>query len=126
MLETAREGIYGGKLGKKSGKSGIIPAWRMHCCGAFPNGKYDNQKTNFYNFSGEENVIMNKETKENIKMQVYSKADLLEIFPFGRTKLQQLLTAGVLPVVKVCKAYLTSDAQIQRWLLENTGKEIFY
>ncbi|MBS5118092.1 MAG: excisionase [Clostridium sp.] len=59
-------------------------------------------------------------------MQVYSKADLLEIFPFGRTKLQQLLTAGVLPVVKVGKAYLTSDAQIQRWLLENTGKEIFY
>ena len=69
---------------------------------------------------------MNKETKENIKMQVYSNADLLEIFPFGRTKLQQLLTAGVLPVVKVGKAYLTSDAQIQRWLLENTGKEIFY
>ena len=69
---------------------------------------------------------MNKETKENIKMLVYSKADLLEIFPFGRTKLQQLLTAGVLPVVKVGKAYLTSDAQIQRWLLENTGKEIFY
>lgn len=69
---------------------------------------------------------MNKETKENIKMQVYSKADLLEIFLFGRTKLQQLLTAGVLPVVKVGKAYLTSDAQIQRWLLENTGKEIFY
>lgn len=126
MLETAREGVYGGQLGKKSGKSGIIPAWRMHCCGAFLNGKYDNQKTNFYNFSGEENVIMNKETKENIKMQVYSKADLLEIFPFGRTKLQQLLTAGVLPVVKVGKAYLTSDAQIQRWLLENTGKEIFY
>lgn len=27
---------------------------------------------------------MNKETKENIKMQVYSKADLLEIFPFGK------------------------------------------
>ena len=69
---------------------------------------------------------MNKETKENIKMQVYSKADLLEIIPFGRTKLQQLLTAGVLPVVKVGKAYLTSDAQIQRWLLENTCKEIFY
>lgn len=69
---------------------------------------------------------MNKETKENIKMQVYSKADLLEIFPFGRTKLQQLLTAGVLPVVKVGKAYLTSDAQIRRWLEENTGKEIYY
>lgn len=67
-----------------------------------------------------------KKTKEDANIRVYTKADLLEIFPFGRTKLQQLLTAGVLPVVKVGKSYLTSEAQIQRWLLENTGKEIFY
>lgn len=60
------------------------------------------------------------------ELKVYSKKDLLKIFPFGRTKLQQLLTAGVLPVVKVGKSYLTSEAQIQRWLFENTGKEIFY
>ena len=67
-----------------------------------------------------------KKTKEDANIRVYTKSDLLEIFPFGRTKLQQLLTAGVLPVVKVGKLYLTSEAQIQRWLLENTGKEIFY
>ena len=67
-----------------------------------------------------------KKTKEDANIRVSTKADLLEIFPFGRTKLQQLLTAGVLPVVKVGKSYLTSEAQIQRWLLENTGKEIFY
>ena len=66
-----------------------------------------------------------KKTKEDANIRVYTKSDLLEIFPFGRTKLQQLLTAGVLPVVKVGKSYLTSEAQIQRWLLENTGKEIF-
>lgn len=66
------------------------------------------------------------EKKEKLDMKVLSKADLLEIFPFRRTKLQQLLSAGVLPVVKVGKSYLTSEAQIQRWLLENTGKEIFY
>ena len=67
-----------------------------------------------------------KKTKEDANIRVYTKSDLLEIFPFGRTKLQQLLTAGVLPVVKVGKSYLTSEAQIQRWLLENTGKEISY
>lgn len=60
------------------------------------------------------------------KLKVYSQKDLLEIFPFGRTKLQQLLNAGVLPVVKVGKAYLTSENQIQRWLQENTGREIYY
>lgn len=66
------------------------------------------------------------ENMENINIRVYSKDDLLKIFPFRRTKLQQLLSAGVLPVVKVGKSYITSEAQIQRWLLENTGKEIFY
>ncbi len=67
-----------------------------------------------------------EEKKVKLDMKIFSKADLLEIFPFRRTKLQQLLNAGVLPVVKVGKSYLTSEAQIQRWLLENTGKEIFY
>ena len=61
-----------------------------------------------------------KKSKDDANIRVYTKADLLKIFPFGRTKLQQLLTAGVLPVVKVGKA------QIQRWLEENTGKEIYY
>lgn len=61
---------------------------------------------------------------ENIK--VYSKNDLLKIFPFKRTKLQQLLNAGVLPVVKVGRSYLSSNEMIQRWLMENAGREIFY
>lgn len=57
---------------------------------------------------------------------VYSKNDLLNIFPFKRTKLQQLLNAGVLPVVKVGRSYLSSDEMIQRWLMENIGREIYY
>lgn len=57
---------------------------------------------------------------------VYSKNDLLKIFPFKRTKLQQLLNAGVLPVVKVGRSYLSSNEMIQRWLMENAGREIFY
>ena len=59
---------------------------------------------------------------------VYSNlySDLLTIFPFGKTKLRQLLLAGVLPVVKVGRQYVTSDEAIQRWVLENAGKEILY
>ncbi|MCD8300422.1 MAG: helix-turn-helix domain-containing protein [Clostridiales bacterium] len=59
-------------------------------------------------------------------LSIYSKKDLLEIFPFGHTKLQQLLNAGVLPVVKVGRSYLSSDEMINRWLSENVGKTIFY
>lgn len=56
------------------------------------------------------------------EIRVLCKKDLLEIFPFRRTKLQQLLNAGVLPVVKVGRSYLSSDAMIQRWLMENIRK----
>ena len=57
---------------------------------------------------------------------LYYFADLLHIFPFGKTKLRQLLNAGVLPVVKVGRQYVTSDDAIQRWILENAGKEILF
>lgn len=63
---------------------------------------------------------------ETMEMKFYSKADLLKIFPFKRTKLQQLLNAGVLPVVKIGKTYITSEEMLQRWLEENIGKKIYY
>lgn len=62
--------------------------------------------------------------KEEIRF--LSKKDLLEIFPFKRTKLQQLLNAGVLPVVKVGNTYITSEAMLNRWVEENIGKTIIY
>lgn len=67
---------------------------------------------------------MDKNSTSNV--HIYSKTDLLDIFPFKRTKLQQLLNAGVLPVVKVGRSYLSSDEMIQRWLMENVGREIYY
>jgi len=59
-------------------------------------------------------------------VKIYSKKDLMEIFPFRKTKLQQLLNAGVLPVVKIGRSYLSSDEMIERWLMENVGKTILY
>lgn len=61
-----------------------------------------------------------------IHNDLYSFSDLLRIFPFGKTTLRQLLNAGVLPVVKVGRQYVTSDAAIQRWILDNAGKEILF
>lgn len=58
--------------------------------------------------------------------RLYSFNDLLTIFPFGKTKLRQLLQAGVLPVVKIGKQYVTSEKAIELWILENSGKEIFF
>lgn len=58
--------------------------------------------------------------------EIYDFSDLLTIFPFGRTKLRQLLQAGVLPVVKIGRHYVTDEEAIRRWILENCGKEIFF
>ena len=69
---------------------------------------------------------MDKTIEKQDGLRVYSQKDLLKIFPFGRTKLQQLLNAGALPVVKVGRTYLSSDDLIKRWLLENAGKTILY
>ena len=39
--------------------------------------------------------------------KILTQDDLLELFPFGKTKLKCLLEAGVLPVVKVGRVNLT-------------------
>ena len=60
------------------------------------------------------------------KQSLYSFSDLLDIFPFGKTKLRQLIRAGAIPVVKIGKQYITSEEAIQRWVAENIGKEILF
>lgn len=65
-------------------------------------------------------------TEAKEKLVVYDKKALLTIFPFGKTKLQQLLNSNSLPVVKVGRTYLSSPALVERWLAENLGKEVIY
>ena len=52
--------------------------------------------------------------------------DMLEILPFGRTTLQKLLRARVLPVVKVGRKYLTTRKELEAWVVKYRGKEIEY
>lgn len=58
------------------------------------------------------------------KQILYPFPDLLEIFPFGKTRLRQPIQASVIPVVKVGKQYVTNEAMIQRWVAESIGKAI--
>ena len=57
---------------------------------------------------------------------IYTLDDLLIIFPFGKTKLLKLCKAGVMPVVKVGKDYISTPSLIDKWFKDNKGKEIFY
>ena len=40
------------------------------------------------------------------------------------TKMSQVLNSGLLPVVKIGKQWVTTDAQMQEWFNNNAGKEI--
>lgn len=57
---------------------------------------------------------------------IYTLDDLEHIFPFGRSKLLKLCQSRALPVVKVGKDYISSPALINRWMLDNDGKEILF
>lgn len=59
-------------------------------------------------------------------IKILTKNDLLEILPFGKTKLNELLISNILPVTKVGKDYITTEERINDWINENIGKEIKY
>ena len=58
--------------------------------------------------------------------KILKQADLYEILPFQKTKIQQLIRSGQLPVVKVGKDYITTYALIEKWIEENIGNEIYF
>lgn len=57
---------------------------------------------------------------------IYTLNDLEKIFPFGRSKLLKLCQSRAFPVIKVGKEYISSPALIERWMLDNDGKEILF
>lgn len=71
---------------------------------------------------------------ENINMQHISKydgkilkqTDLYDILPFQKTKVQQLIKSGELPLVKVGKDYITTFKLIEEWISNHIGEEIYY
>ncbi|MBU5305708.1 hypothetical protein [Eubacterium callanderi] len=50
-----------------------------------------------------------------MEYNIFTKKELLEIFPFGETKLNKLLNTGVLPVVKVGRDYTTNQERLNQW-----------
>lgn len=57
-------------------------------------------------------------------MKILTQKDLLEVLPFGKTKLQKLLLSGELPVAKIGRTYVTTDEQIMEWIKNNEGKTV--
>lgn len=66
---------------------------------------------------------MDLEAQEN---KILSQSDLYNILPFGKTKIQQLIKSGELPLVKVGKDYITTYNILEEWIKNHIGEEIYY
>lgn len=72
-------------------------------------------------------VREDKISKDKIhKEKILSQTDLYNILPFGKTKIQQLIKSGQLPVVKIGKNYITTFNILEEWIKEHIGEEIYY
>lgn len=58
--------------------------------------------------------------------KILKQTDLYNIFPFQKTKVQQLIKSGELPLVKVGKDYITTFKLIEEWIANHIGEEIFF
>lgn len=67
------------------------------------------------------------EAPENDKgNRVLNQEDLYEIFPFGKTKVLQLIKSGQLPLVKIGKDYITTFSILEEWIKNHVGEEIYF
>ncbi len=68
--------------------------------------------------------IKKKGRRLAIEKTYYNKADLQEIFGFGRDKMKRFLDKGILPTVRVNKEYLITKEELDGWFKKNAGKAI--
>lgn len=73
----------------------------------------------------EQNNQTNEQTKK-YDGRILKQTDLYELFPFQKTKVQQLIKSGQLPLVKMGKDYITTYKILEEWISDHIGEEIFY
>lgn len=69
------------------------------------------------------NIILQRNTNYP---HILTKSDLCELFQFGKTKMDKMLNANVLPVVQIGKDYRVTAKQIEEWFKRNSGKHIIF
>ena len=61
-----------------------------------------------------------------MEQKILSQTDLYNILPFGKTKVQQLIKSGQLPLMKIGKDYITTFNILEKWISEHLGEEIYF
>ena len=62
----------------------------------------------------------------NYNNKILSQKDLYDILPFGKTKIQQLISSNQLPLLKIGKDYITTYSILEDWIREHICEEIYY
>ncbi len=60
-----------------------------------------------------------------MSMEVYTTKEMMEVLKFGKTKMNALLRSGEFPAVKIGGQYRITKDELERWMEENKGKEIY-
>lgn len=58
-------------------------------------------------------------------MEVYTTKDMMRVLKFGKTKMNALLRSGEFPAVKIGGQYRITREELEKWMEENKGKEIY-
>ena len=71
---------------------------------------------------------MDSEAQErvNYNNKILKQTDLYEILPFGKTKINQLIKSGQLPLLKIGNDYITTYNILEDWVKNHIGEEIYY
>lgn len=69
-------------------------------------------------------IEVDLEAQENNK--ILKQTDLYKILPFGKTKINQLIKSGELPLVKIGNDYITTYNILEDWIKNHLGEEIYY
>lgn len=75
---------------------------------------------------GNKEIVNDNNFCNKYEGKILKQTDLYNIFPFNKTKMQQLIKSGELPLVKVGKDYITTYKLIEEWISQHIGEEIFY
>lgn len=64
--------------------------------------------------------------QDNKYNKILKQTDLYNILPFGKTKINQLIKSGQLPLLKIGNDYITTFNLLEEWIKDHVGEEIYY
>ena len=69
---------------------------------------------------------LDQQAQTDYRNKILSQKDLYEVLPFGKTKIQQLISSNQLHLLKIGKDYITTYNILEDWIREHIGDEIYY